>query len=135
MWLTHFIKRMLPGEYCTKSVLTRRPHPTQRGPSPSDCASPITWNSGVRPSFRRIPRRPPAAVGFTLAPQRLQLSSRAGWLALPSIRVSACRRRRARRCGRRAFGWTGLGLTEDQTKWTLGLNAFSVWRPSTCDAN
>jgi hypothetical protein len=41
VWLTHFIKRMLPGEYCTKSVLTRPPQPTQRGPSPSACASPI----------------------------------------------------------------------------------------------
>jgi hypothetical protein len=33
---------MLPGEYCTKSVFTRRPQPTQRGASPSVSASPIT---------------------------------------------------------------------------------------------
>jgi hypothetical protein len=42
--LTHFIKRMLPGEYCTKSVFTRRPQPTQRGASPSELACAITLN-------------------------------------------------------------------------------------------
>jgi hypothetical protein len=42
--LTHFIKRMLPGEYCTKSVFTRWPQPTQRGASPSVSASAITLN-------------------------------------------------------------------------------------------
>ena len=46
--LTHFIKRMLPGEYCTKRVFTRRPQPTQRGASPSVSASPITPNLFAR---------------------------------------------------------------------------------------
>ena len=50
VWLTHFIKRMLPGEYCTKSVLTRPPQPTQRGPSPSACASPIAGTPSAEAS-------------------------------------------------------------------------------------
>lgn len=50
-WLTHFIKRMLPGEYCTKSVFTRPPQPTQRGPSPAACASPIGDFFRRRPAY------------------------------------------------------------------------------------
>ena len=64
-WLTHFIKRMFPGEYCTKSVFTRPPHPTQRGPSPAACASPIGDSFRRRPAYLAQSRS-------SLPPQRLR---------------------------------------------------------------
>lgn len=66
-WLTHFIKRMLPVEYCTKSVFTRPPQPTQRGPSPVACASLIGDSFRHRTAYLVQPRS-----SLPLRPQRLR---------------------------------------------------------------
>jgi hypothetical protein len=58
---------MLPGEYCTKSVFTRPPQPTQRGPSPVACASLIGDSFRHRTAYLVQPRS-----SLPLRPQRLR---------------------------------------------------------------